>query len=179
MMKFKSASKYVLITDNTVIRLIFTEVKTDTSSPTTFWDYDFFDKDGNIKLGNKNIGINNQGNYSNTSNSTLIFGNKHISEPLGHANDLNKNGKNINQSAGDYSEKIYKTYKKTDGTEITQEIDRVVKSHPVFGIVGNKQDEIESINPETGEKTVTRKIHYNVNAPNLFLMEMQKVKLTL
>lgn len=160
--------KYVLITDNTVIRLIFTEVKTDTSSPTTFWDYDFFDKDGNIKLGNKNIGINNQGNYSNTSNSTLIFGNKHISEPLGHANDLNKNGKNINQSAGDYSEKIYKTYKKTDGTEITQEIDRVVKSHPVFGIVGNKQDEIESINPETGEKTVTRKIHYNVNAPNLF-----------
>lgn len=160
--------KYYLISNDTVIRLIFTEVKADTSSPTTFWDYDFFDENGNVKLGDKNVGINSQDNYSKKYDSTLIFGNNYISEPLGYGNNKINDTENINQTAGDFKGNIPKTYKDSEGNEITTTVERTLKSHPVFGIVGNKLDEIQTVDPNTGEKTSSRRIHYNVNAPNLF-----------
>lgn len=154
--------KYYLITENTVIRLVFEEVKKDSTEKTTFWDYEFYDtKTKRIydSAGNR-YGINNENNYDTNKTSTLILGNAYIAEGFDlydKYKNVNKNGKSINQSAGDPNITITTIQKVKDNLGNDREIviNRTVKSNPIFGLV---QDTLDA----------NGHIQFNVNAPNLF-----------
>ena len=158
--------KYILITNETVIRLVFDETEASVSENTSFWDYDFFEiKNGDYYIRNNGeiIGINNESNYSGSSNSKLVFGNGSIANHF-YPNDLtqnvNKNSRPINQSAGINADKTtnittYEDVLDNQGNKHHIQVDRLVKSNPIFGLVNSQ------LNAE-GYLT------YNVNSPQLF-----------
>ncbi|WP_297055729.1 fibro-slime domain-containing protein [uncultured Dubosiella sp.] len=151
--------KYYLITEGTKIRLVFEETKSNAQENTTFWDYDFYDNNLNIHTQNGGrVGINNENNYISTQSPTLVLGNKYISQKF-YSNDtsvnVNKNGKNINQSAGNLEFTTTQNVKDKNGNNQTINVQRSVRSHPIFGLVQNSLD-------------TNGNIQYNVNAPKLF-----------
>lgn len=151
--------KYYLITEGTEIRLVFNETESKATEKTSFWDYDFYDTNLNIHTNNDGrVGINNENNYSSTEAPTLVLGNKYISQKF-YSNDpkvnVNKNGKSINQSAGNLEFTTTQTVKDNNNNTKTINVKRVVRSHPIFGLV----------NSTLGSDG---HLQYAVNAPKLF-----------
>lgn len=172
----QAEGRYILITSETIIRLVFDETKAKVTENTSFWDYDFFEIENGqyyIRKGDEIVGINNTNNYtvdqSNqgeqyNANSKLVFGNGTIAGhfyPQDLTQNVNKNNRPINQSAGVNPDKTT-TVKTTQDIKDSSgnirknvSITRTVKSNPIFGLVGNSL-------------TSNGYLKYNVNSPKLF-----------
>ncbi len=73
--------KTVLITDDTVIRLVFEPTETEYKNAVNFYDYDITDGKGNTRINNESCGINSKNNYSGVG-SKFAFGNANTGSGL-------------------------------------------------------------------------------------------------